>query len=128
MVPSSTTSGEVRPVSFIGGSPLLLNGDQDLISTEFAMSQNDAAEFLKKLDTDTAMRSKVAEGYRRLLIETGREAGLEFTSEDLRNAAREFRQGSYLEISDADLAMIAGGQIDNNSTYIINYISNCTIT
>jgi predicted ribosomally synthesized peptide with nif11-like leader len=73
------------------------------------MSQNNAAEFLRKLDTDTAIRSKVAEGYRRLLIETGKDAGLEFTSEDLRNAAFVFSEGAYREISDTDLAMIAGG-------------------
>jgi predicted ribosomally synthesized peptide with nif11-like leader len=80
------------------------------------MSQTDAAEFLRKLDTDTAIRSKVAEGYHMLLIETGREAGLEFTSEELRKAALAFRQESFQEISDADLAMIAGGQI--NSSFV----------
>jgi predicted ribosomally synthesized peptide with nif11-like leader len=88
------------------------------------MSQNDAAEFLKKLDTDNAIRAKVAEGYRRLLIGTGKDAGLEFTSDDLRNAALAFRQGSYQEISDADLAMVAGGLINYNSTVaslIISY-------
>jgi predicted ribosomally synthesized peptide with nif11-like leader len=74
------------------------------------MSRTDAADFLRKLDTDTAIRTKVAEAYRRLLIETGREAGLEFTSEELKNAVSAFRQESYQEISDADLAMITGGQ------------------
>lgn len=76
------------------------------------MSQNDAAEFIRKLDTDPAIRSKVAEGYRKLLIGTGKESGLEFTSEDLRNAALAFSQGSYREISDTDLVMIAGGQMN----------------
>jgi predicted ribosomally synthesized peptide with nif11-like leader len=94
----------------IGGSPLLLNGDQDFLSTGFAMSQTNAAEFLRKLDTDTAIRTKVAEAYRRLLIETGREAGLEFTSEELKKAVPAFRQESFQEISDADLAIVAGGQ------------------
>jgi len=74
------------------------------------MSQNNAAEFLRKLDTDAAIRSKVAEAYRRLLIDTGKEAGLEFTAEDLRDAALTFSQVSYREISDEDLVMIAGGQ------------------
>jgi hypothetical protein len=83
---------------------------------EFPMSQNNAAEFLRKLDNDIAIRSKVAEGYRKLLIETGREAGLEFTSEDLRNAAFAFSEGSYREISDTDLVSITGGHHWGNET------------
>lgn len=89
------------------------------------MSQNDAAEFIRKLDTDTPIRSKVAEGYQKLLIETGKEAGLEFTSDDLRNAALAFSQGSYREISDTDLVMIAGGQ--SNYTYGGGGQSNSTL-
>jgi hypothetical protein len=92
------------------------------------MSQNNAAEFLRKLDTDTAIRSKVAEGYRRLLIETGNDAGLEFTSDDLRAAALAFSQGTYREISDTDLAMITGGQYNicmDGPAYI--YITNQTM-
>jgi predicted ribosomally synthesized peptide with nif11-like leader len=83
----------------------------------YAMSQTNAAEFLRKLDTDAAIRSKVAEGYRKLLIEAGREAGLEFTADDLRNAALAFSQGPYREISDTDLAMITGGCLNCTPDY-----------
>jgi len=93
------------------------------------MSRNEAAEFLKKLDTDTAIRTKVAEAYRRLLIDAGKEAGLEFTADELSTAVSAFRQESYLELSDADLAAIAGGQVNTtggggliNTTTIIDYI------
>lgn len=92
------------------------------------MSENDAAEFLKKLDADDTIRAKVAEGYRRLLIETGREAGLAFTDDELRVAALAFRQRSYQEIPDAELAMVTGGQ--HNSTWGgpgIDFIINSTI-
>lgn len=71
------------------------------------MSVEAALAFLKKIETDDALRAKLAaaDGRAAQAVELGKEMGLDFSVQDLQDAQDELDG----ELSDEDLADAAGG-------------------
>ena len=79
------------------------------------MTRENAVEFLKKMATDTDIRASIIDGYKKLIVQAGGNAGLEFTPEELEDAAKAAKNAAYGEIPDSALEMVTGGAIFNSS-------------
>lgn len=76
------------------------------------MSKDEALDFLKHMSSDPETAQRVAAEYKKLLQDLAREKGMEFTEEELVEAAKALTAAAAGEVSDAAIAMVAGGWIE----------------
>ena len=75
------------------------------------MTKEHAHHFLKQVSSDPQIAEQVTADYRKLLQDLAREKGLEFTEEELVEAAQALKDAAAGEVSDATLDMVVGGDI-----------------